>query len=201
MNLKLNLAIFLGLLAAITVTGLKDLSEKSASIQSGVLRLHILANSDDDVDQELKLKVRDRILEHSSELFTDANDSEQAKQNAKENLERITEIAQETVDESGFSYKVQCNLLDMPFPSRQYGNLTVPVGEYHAIQVLIGEADGENWWCVMYPPLCLPACAESDAAAYFSEGEYDVLANPQKYEVRFKILEVFSNVKSFFKSA
>ena len=103
------------------------------------------------------------------------------------------------VQEQGFTYDVEAELVEMPFDERVYEDLTMPAGEYEALRITIGEAEGHNWWCVMYPPLCIPA-AESvrsdadQAEAYFDQGEYDLLTNPRRYRARLKCAEVFSRL-------
>lgn len=196
---RLELILLAGLLGAILYANVSSVSRTVDKLQAQVLRLHILANSDSEEDQALKLAVRDRLLSCSEELFGDAQTLEEAYDAAQSKLERIREIARQVVQEQGFTYDVEAELVEMPFDERVYEDLTMPAGEYEALRITIGEAEGHNWWCVMYPPLCIPA-AESvrsdadQAEAYFDQGEYDLLTNPRRYRARLKCAEVFSRL-------
>lgn len=163
-------------------------------LRSGVLRLHVLANSDSAYDQSLKLKVRDAILENSDELFVECSDVRAAEGTAIEKLDEIERIAEETLAENGCDADVRASVGKTYFDERTYGDITMPEGEYTALRVEIGEAEGRNWWCVMYPPLCIPAaCEESvdtDEEAeeeFFDKQQQDILYNPTKYRVRFAL--------------
>lgn len=196
---RLELILLAGLLGAVLYANVSSVSHTVDRLQAEVLRLHILANSDTEEDQTLKLAVRDRLLSCSEEVFGDAQTLEEAYAAARGKLERIREIAQQVVREQGFSYDVQAELVEMPFDERVYADLTMPAGEYEALRITIGAAEGHNWWCVMYPPLCIPAAesVQSDAAkaeAYFDRGEYDLLTNPRRYRARLKCAEVFSRL-------
>ncbi len=166
------------------------------SLRNSVLRLHILADSDTEYAQSLKLKVRDGLLEAG--IFAKADSLEEAEGIAVENLADIEEEAEEILRENGCFLPVTAELADVVFDERVYGDITMPAGEYRALRVKIGSAQGKNWWCVMYPPLCLPAvCDEkkveetvekSDSAEeFFTKEERDILHYPKKYEVRFAV--------------
>lgn len=168
-------------------------------LRESVLRLHILANSDSEEDQRLKLCVRDALLEHSEELFGESDDLEEAEAAALEAMPEIIAIAEETLREQGCCSPVTAKLTDMTFDERVYGDITMPAGEYRALRIEIGAAKGHNWWCVMYPPLCLPAAEDvesRDEKKYFDDDELDIVYHPKKYRVRFavwdKITEFFS---------
>ena len=157
-------------------------------LRSKVLRLHILANSDSDEDQRLKLLVRDELLE--SGILDGADSLSEAEAAALEKLPEITALAEEVLRRNGSSEAVTAELTDMWFDERVYGDITMPAGEYRALRIRIGEAQGHNWWCVMYPPLCIPAACEveddkSAESEYFDEKECDIMYKPKKYEVRF----------------
>lgn len=176
--------------------------KKLDELRNSVLRLHILANSDSESDQQLKLMVRDALLERSDDIFGDADTLESAEENVREKLSLIVEIAEETLAEHGCTDKVNAELADMYFDQRSYGDITMPAGEYTALRVTIGSAQGHNWWCVMYPPLCIPAACEEEISddkntesEFFDGEEQDILYNPEKYEVRFAI---WDKLKSLF---
>lgn len=168
-------------------------------LRKSVLRLHILANSDSEEDQRLKLCVRDALLEHSDELFGNSENLEEAESAVQEAMPEIISIAEETLREQGCHSKVTAKLADVTFDERVYENITMPAGKYRALRIEIGEAKGHNWWCVMYPPLCLPAAEDvecRDEKKYFDDEELDIVYHPKKYRVRFavwdKITEFFS---------
>lgn len=166
------------------------------SLRNSVLRLHILADSDTEYAQSLKLKVRDGLLEAG--IFTEADSLEEAEVIATKSLESIEKKAEEILRENGCFLPVTAELADVEFDARVYGDITMPAGKYRALRVKIGSAQGKNWWCVMYPPLCLPAVCEENKAAetveksdsaeeLFTEEERDILHYPKKYEVRFAL--------------
>lgn len=191
----------LGLVSAIALSNIASFARDGAELEklrSGVLRLHILANSDSEKDQQLKLMVRDAILENSDELFGNCKDKESAEKTAEKKLEQIERIAEQTLKEQGCDAKVEASVGETYFDSRTYGDITMPEGEYTALRVEIGDAEGRNWWCVMYPPLCLPPaceieeteCVATDSEAeetFFDEKQQEILHNPKKYNVRFAI--------------
>lgn len=169
-------------------------------LRGSVLRLHIIANSDSEEDQRLKLCVRDALLENGDELFGEADDLESAELCAEEKLPEICAIAERTLRSQNCMDSVSAEVVDMDFDERVYGDITMPAGTYRALRVTIGEAKGHNWWCVMYPPLCIPAvCGIIDNSEtereYFSAGEREMLHKPKKYRVRFAI---WDKIKSWF---
>lgn len=133
-------------------------------IYDSVIRLHVLANSDSDYDQQLKLKVRDRILEVAAKLSESAADVDAARAILADNLDVIADAAKEVLENAGSDYSVRVTLTRESYPTREYGSLRLPAGEYTSLRVLIGEAEGHNWWCVLFPQLCLaPAVSEAPA--------------------------------------
>ena len=168
-------------------------------ITENVFRLHILANSDSEEDQALKLKVRDEILSRTSYIFEGAGSALNAAEAAEINIGEIEAAARETVLSSGYDYDVRCEVTDMYFTKRVYDNITMPEGYYKALRVNIGEAEGKNWWCVMFPPLCLPAVTNiddvlADYNGVFTEEEIEMLQSPDKYEVKFYFVELYYKI-------
>jgi stage II sporulation protein R len=169
-------------------------------LRGNVLRMHIIANSDSDEDQRLKLCVRDALLAESDELFGGADDLDEADMLAEEKLPEIREIAERTLREQGCNDEVCAEIVDMDFDERVYGDITMPAGNYRALRITIGEAAGHNWWCVMYPPLCIPTAfgitddRETERSC-FSTGEREILHRPRKYRVRFA---VWDKLKKWF---
>lgn len=134
-----------------------DFSLSCDEIREDTLRLHILANSDSEEDQQLKLMVRDRILEETADLFTGTADHEDAVKAAEEALPQMLDAARSLLQEQGCDDPVTGDVIPLYFSTRQYENVTLPAGVYDAVQIRIGEAQGQNWWCVLFPPLCLGA--------------------------------------------
>lgn len=197
MNFKIKhweTALALGLVLTFLLS-MASFSVQCSNIRSDVLRLHILANSDSESDQALKLKVRDELLKNSGDIFSNDTDISQAMASAKQNLSKMTKIAQNTVKKQGYDYPVTVKLEKTYFETRHYEKYTLPAGVYNAVRVLIGSGKGHNWWCVMYPSLCLPAAADNYDAA-LDENEQDVVENYPKYEIKFKIVEAFEWLKN-----
>lgn len=168
-------------------------------ISDEVFRLHILANSDSDDDQNLKLKVRDRVLEYTQSLFEQAQSKEEAETLISNNLQSIADVAYDEVLENGYSYTVDAEITNMYFTTRYYENYTLPSGMYDALRITIGEGQGHNWWCVMYPSICISSSEAQDERAkdVFDEQQYNIVKN-EKYEYKFKIVEIFEKICSFF---
>ena len=171
-----------------------------AEIYDEVLRLHVVANSDSDSDQALKLDVRDGIIEVTRELTADCHSLEQTSAVVSENLSVIAEEAQRIIQANGYSYDVEVRIGREEYPRKTYASLCFPAGEYLSLQVLIGDAAGQNWWCVLFPPLCLDAASSSNEDAFISVGftpeQYKVITETDspKYKARFKLLEVIEDI-------
>ncbi|MGN0509096.1 MAG: stage II sporulation protein R [Ruminococcus sp.] len=168
-------------------------------ISDEVFRLHILANSDEDYDQELKLKVRDKVLLYTESLFEKAHSKEEAESLISENLQAICNTAQKEVKDNGYDYPVTAQITKMYFTTRTYESYTLPSGMYDALRITIGSGNGHNWWCVMYPSICISSEESQDEAAKetFNDNQYDIVKN-EKYEYKFKIVEIFEKICSYF---
>lgn len=172
------------------------LAQQCQAIRREVVRLHILANSDSQHDQELKLKVRDRLLTDGNSFLSMATNSEEALGALEENLPRLEALAEDTLQQNGCDLPVTCSLEQTFFNTRIYDTITMPAGNYTALRVIIGEGSGENWWCVMFPPLCIPAATDVTAKEetledVLTNGQTDLVENGEKYEVKFKAVEWF----------
>ncbi len=174
-------------------------------IKNSVLRLHIVANSNSEEDQRLKLSVRDRIIEETSALFRNATSPQDAEETAKANLDKICRLAENEIKSQGFDYSVKAKIGEFPFPTKTYSDITLPSGKYNALRIEIGNASGENWWCVMYPPLCFTdgiISAGSDTKLKLkntlTDEEYALITKTDNgripVEIRFKIVEIFRNL-------
>ncbi len=180
------MVIFLGTVIMSTVGFARTCTE----IRSDVIRLHILANSDNAYDQNLKLKVRDAVLKEGADIFSGNTTKTEALKSISVNKDRLKNIAEKTIRENGYSYKATVRLEDEYFETRSYGEITMPAGKYTAVRILIGSGEGKNWWCVMFPPLCLPAAkGEAYVDTFLNGNEVEVVKAQPKYEPRFKIVE------------
>ena len=173
-----------------------------SDIQDSVFRLHIIANSDSDDDQKLKYIVRDSVINYINKISTQATSKEEVMKIAQENLPQIQSIASQTIIENGYDYTVNINIGNFFFPTKQYGDITFPPGYYDALKIEIGEANGQNWWCVMFPPLCfvdvtsgiVPNESKENLKNNLSQEEYDLIStNSTDIELKFKIVEVLQN--------
>lgn len=166
-----------------------------AEIPNDVFRFHILANSDSEEDQALKLKVRDKVLEKTKILFDTANSKSDAEEFVKANLETIEKIAQNEVYKNGYNYPVKAEVVNMHFDTRYYESYTLPSGMYDALRITIGNAKGHNWWCVMYPSICISTVDEGKDRAKdaLSDDEYSVVTD-DKVEYKFFIVELFQKI-------
>lgn len=143
-------------------------SEEEAAVYDNVIRLHVLANSDSDEDQSLKLKVRDGILSTAAELVEGCTDFETARDALERALPELKDAAISVLRREGSDYDVRVTLTREDYPTREYRGVTLPAGEYTSLRVLIGEAAGHNWWCVLFPQLCVTAASSGSKAADFT---------------------------------
>lgn len=154
----IDIALAIGLVCTIFFTSFTTFARDCSEVREDVLRLHILANSDSEADQNLKIAIRDRILD--ANLLKTASDKALAEQLAKSELVQIELIARDEIERQGYGYPVKAELVNMYFSTRTYETATLPAGYYDAVRVSIGEAKGKNWWCVLFPPMCVPAAGE-----------------------------------------
>ena len=189
--LLIGLAVFLtsGALALRTQDELAD----------KVVRLHVLANSDSEEDQALKLRVRDAVLEQATAILEQSADRREAESCLRGQLLELERIAAKEIAAEGYDYPVTVNLENTDFPTKEYDGFTLPAGEYLALRVIIGEGKGQNWWCVVFPPLCTAASADVPAsalAAGFSEEEVSLITEEnQGYVLKFKAVEWWETLK------
>lgn len=172
---------------------------KDAQIYHKTLRLHVLANSDSEEDQARKLAVRDRVLLLLETKMRDCKSREQAQNVILENQEQILSACREVLAQNGSEEQVSLKLCEEYYPTRVYGDMALPSGEYLSLQIRIGQAEGQNWWCVLYPPVCLSSASSGNTlkGAGFDKSQINLVSEERsvRYAVKFKILEV---VGSFF---
>ena len=156
MKKKLNFIFILTILVFIYIALLSFNYSKaiSSNLSDSVFRLHIIANSDSSADQELKLKVRDKIIEYMNTLTSNSSDKKDVISIVNNHLDSFKEIALNTIKENGYNYDVNIEIGNFHFPTKSYGDISFPAGNYDALKIEIGDAIGQNWWCVLFPPLC-----------------------------------------------
>ena len=174
-------------------------TDAEGAIYEDTVRLHILANSDRENDQALKIRLRDDILAEFSDELSAFEDADEAKEMLKSALPEINAFAEERIKEYGYSYGVEVTLTEEWYDTREYGDFTLPKGYYTSLRVIIGEGEGQNWWCVMYPPLCLDMALEKapgdDGIKKYSDNEFRLVTSGT-YQAKFKILELVSGIFS-----
>ncbi len=193
------LVLTLTFLFGVVLDSFSGFQRECRELYGDVLRLHILANSDSAEDQAVKLLVRDAILAQTGEIFNDADNLEDAEQTARGNLDTAVRIAEEVLREEGFSYSAKAVVTEKFFHTRVYEDFTMPAGRYQTLQITLGEGAGHNWWCVLYPPLCVGAASEiEEELDTFSAGEQAVLEAEPRYEVRFFLVELAGRIGEWF---
>ena len=172
---------------------------QQAALAEKVIRLHVVANSDDQADQAQKLQVRDRILADTRDLLTGQESAQEAAEILRENLWPLSRGASQAVAQAGYSYSVRVSLEDAWFPTRQYEGGALPAGTYQALRVVIGEGDGKNWWCVVFPSLCLPAVSETalQASGFSTQDCALITEDSPAYTFQFKTLEWWDACKGW----
>ena len=174
----------------------------SDNLSDNFFRLHILANSDSKTDQDLKLKVRDAIIEYMNSQNLSNYTKSEVISVVENNLEKYRLIAENIINEEGFNYQVSIELGNFHFPTKVYGNISLPAGNYDALRVKIGNAEGQNWWCSLFPPLCfvdissgiIDDNSKNTLKENLSEEEFAIITSSnEKIKLKFKILEIFSN--------
>ncbi len=170
-------------------------------IYGKVIRLHVIANSDSEYDQALKLKVRDGILSTVEELTRGCKTKDEAERVLTENSDVIKEAAYRVLAENGSELSVSVDIGQEKYPTREYGNLRLPSGKYCSVRVKLGEADGKNWWCVLFPPLCLNSSVKQEEELLqvgFTPDQVGIIteSSSPKYKIKFKILEIIGSLFS-----
>ena len=187
-----------------TLCAISYANDISTDIANSVFRLHVIANSDSEVDQNLKYTVRDALLAYMNDLCANCTSKEEAISIASEHLEDFKKIALNTIQEECFDYSVNVSIGNFEFPTKHYGDISLPAGNYDALRVEIGEAKGQNWWCVMFPPLCfvdassgiVPEESKEDLENTLTDEEFSIVSDNDSnfgFQLKFKILEILNN--------
>ena len=202
-NPKVKMVIILSFLLFIytSICAISYAQNISNDIADSVFRLHVIANSDSKEDQDLKYIVRDNLLSYMNKICSNCKTKQEAIDIVTENKDKFEEIAKSTIKEQGFSYDVRINIGNFEFPTKNYGDISLPAGLYDALRVEIGEAKGQNWWCVMFPPLCfvdvtsgvVPEESKEVMEENLSEEEFALVSDSSNDELqfKFKLIEFF----------
>lgn len=176
------------------------------SIEQKIIRFHVIANSDSAEDQAVKLKVRDKVLQFISPKLKSSKSKKESEQILRKFDKEIIKVAENTLKDNGYEYKVITKIGKENFPVKVYGNITLPQGQYDAYKIVIGSGEGKNWWCVMFPPLCFVDITKGEVSyketekrmkQVLSEKEYNVVDNTRKeneIKIRFKLVDIFKNI-------
>lgn len=172
----------------------------TSDLSNSVFRLHVIANSNSAEDQNLKYLVRDALLKYMSSICRNVNTKEEAMEIAKNNIKKFQEIAETVIIENGYNYSVCVEIGNYSFPTKKYGDISLPAGIYDALRVKIGNASGENWWCVMFPSLCfvdvssgyVPEVSKQNLQENLLPEEYNLISsNNINFKIKFKLIELF----------
>ena len=177
----------------------------SNDLAESVFRLHVIANSDSKEDQDLKYMVRDSILEYINKLAVNCSSKEEVIAIVNENQEELHDIAKKVIEENGYNYNVNIKIGNFEFPTKTYGDISFPAGNYDALRVEIGEASGQNWWCVMFPPLCFvdvtsgvvpDESKETIKDSLNNDEEYSIISDTESLDIKFKfsLIEFFKGI-------
>ena len=198
--------IIAGMITAFVVweSGVSAEAALQQHLSEEVLRFHVLANSDGQEDQALKLLVRDAVLERTTEILEQSEDRRSAEALLRESLPELEALAGETVRANGYDYAVTAELEDTSFPTKEYDGFALPAGEYLALRILIGEGAGQNWWCVVFPPLCTAASAdvpETALAAGLTEDQVSLMTEEDSgYVLKFKAVEWWEQLREWMEA-
>lgn len=210
MKKKLNFILILTILIFLYIVLLSFNYSQAISynLSDSVFRLHIIANSDSSADQELKLKVRDNIIEYMNTLTSSSSDKKDVISIVNNHLDSFKEIALNTIKENGSNYDVNIEIGNFHFPTKSYGDISFPAGNYDALKIEIGDAIGQNWWCVLFPPLCfvnsstgvVPDDSKNTLKENINSESYEIISegnnsndNTSDIKIKFKIIEFFNN--------
>ena len=192
------------------ISAISYVNSVSEDLSESVFRLHVIANSDSKEDQDLKYKVRDSILEYINELAVECSSKDEVIALATEKQEALHDIAKKVIEENGYDYDVNISIGNFEFPTKTYGDISFPAGNYDALRVEIGEAGGQNWWCVMFPPLCfvdvtsgvVPDESKETIKENLNDEEYDLISDTESPTIKFKfsLIEFFKGI-SFAKAS
>ena len=213
-NIRNRIYILASILVVVLITStfviIKEVNKIEActyDYKDKLIRFHVIANSDSDKDQKLKLKVRDEVISYLQPKLENSNSIEESEKIIKNEYKTLENISKKVISKNGYNYIVKVGLEYSNFPAKQYSSVVLPAGKYKALRIIIGEGKGKNWWCVMFPPLCfiddqngiIDEKTDKKLKEVLTEDEYDLIMAKNKNEVKnlefkFKITEVFQNI-------
>ncbi len=206
--LKIFIAVLLLLVLAAWLLTYTYAEDVNAGLSQNLVRLHVVANSDSASDQALKLKVRDAIIEFMRDKLAESKSINETRTIINDNLKNIEEISNEIIKKNNSDYGVKATMGNYTFPTKTYGDIALPAGEYQALKVVIGDGEGANWWCVLFPPLCfidathgtIPESVKQDLKTALSDEEYRLITTADNSEdipvkIRFKLVEFLEGTK------
>ena len=204
-NLKRFLVLIVLFSIYVFICAFSYANDVSTNIADSVFRLHVIANSDTEEDQNLKYLVRDALIEYMNSISNKCTSRKEAISIAESHKDDFYKIANQVIRDNGYNYDVNINIGNFAFPTKNYGDISLPAGYYDALRVEIGNANGQNWWCVMFPPLCfvdissgiVPEDSKETIKNSLPNEEYNLVSNTQNADVKFKfkLLEFFQNIK------
>ncbi|PAB56313.1 stage II sporulation protein R [Anaeromicrobium sediminis] len=208
MNKKfMGIILFCGIILFTSFMSIGKIYENQKAYKNELIRFHVIANSDSPKDQALKLKVRDEVIKKLNPQFEKSKSLDESREIIKRNLGLIEEVAGTVIASNGYDYDVKANLGEVNFPTKNYGSITLPAGEYEALRVVIGDGDGANWWCVLFPPLCFidmengltDERTKEEMKSVLTKEEFNMIYTEKKQEfplkLKFKIVEVLEDAK------
>ena len=190
---RFDFAILIGIIFGLAMSSFGVFAGESARIREEVLRLHIIASSDSGRDRELKLAVRDAVLSERPELFAGEATKAEARELARVHLPEIERIAADEIVRRGYDYPVRAEVVNMHFATRQYEGFILPAGRYYAIRLTIGSGAGQNWWCIMFPPMCIPAASQE---THPIEEQIAQLGQTPRYRAGFAVVELWESLRN-----
>lgn len=202
-KIRMFLVLFLLLFFYTFLCAVSYVNAVSSHISDSVFRLHILANSNSEEDQNLKYLVRDEVISFLTKLTENVNSKKEVIQIVNKNLDQFQQIAEKVISENGYTYPVKISVGNFSFPTKEYGDVSLPAGSYDALRIEIGQATGNNWWCVLFPPLCfvdvssgiVPDESKEIIKENLFDEEYSLITDDSnEVKFKFKIVEFFQNV-------
>lgn len=194
---NIELGVLIGLVCAIALSFAR-FEVRCDELRQGVMRLHIIANSDSQADQNLKLAVRDEILNNTVDIFKGCNNVGDAIITANDNIDTINRLANDVIKRNGFNYEAKVSVGDRYFDTREYDDFTLPAGTYKSLIVDLGDAKGKNWWCVVFPCVCVPSATDASLSDSVSSDAAQTAENANKYQIKFKTAEIYEQIIKIF---
>ena len=204
-HVKYSILLLFLLFLYVSISAFSYVTAVSSDLANSVFRLHVIANSDSKADQDLKYIVRDNVISYMNDICKNAKSKKEAIDIANKHQEEFRKIALDTIYENGFNYDVDIEIGNFSFPTKTYGDISLPSGYYDALRIKIGDAKGQNWWCVMFPPLCfvdvssgiVPDESKEIMKNDLSSEEFSLISNEESSEIsfKFKLIEFFQNAK------